>query len=74
MPSVPCIATTNRMPVSLYINTTGTRTGIIAVYINISISTPGPFAGYPISTGVRSNRAYVYRFGRTFGNIIISSA
>jgi hypothetical protein len=62
------------MPVSLYINTSGTWAGIVTVYINISISTPGPFAGYPISTGIRSNRAYVYRFGRTFGNIIISSA
>jgi hypothetical protein len=61
------------MPGPLNINASGTRTGIIAVYINIPISAPGPFAGHPISTIIRSSGAYIYRFSRTFGNIVVSS-
>jgi hypothetical protein len=64
----------NGMPVTSNVSTAVARAGIITVYISVSASTPYPFARDPISPGIGSRRTYVYRFGRSVGYIIISSA
>jgi hypothetical protein len=71
---MPGITAAYRMPVTVNIHVAGARPCIVTVNINISSSVPGPFAGYPIGTGIRGRRSYVNGFGWLGSYIIITCA
>jgi hypothetical protein len=73
MSSVPGISMAGGAPISLYINVSAAGAGVVAVNISISSTTPGPFAWYPISTGIGSYRTYINGFCGAFGYIIVCS-
>jgi hypothetical protein len=59
-------------PVPSYINPVYTWAGIITIPVNVPVATVNPFAGYPVSSGIGSNRADINRLNRLGGYIIIT--
>ncbi|GGG99482.1 hypothetical protein GCM10007352_00320 [Mucilaginibacter phyllosphaerae] len=50
----------------MYINAVCAGPGVIAVSVNVTVAAVNPFAGYPISIGIRRNWPCVNRLNGLF--------